>query len=218
MSLPLELIAVLLYVRSLRVSPLSLTVPYLSFTPAFLLITSQLMLGERPSMNGIIGIFIIVLGVYSLNLSDGKSGFFYPFRMLLREKGSIMMLMVALIYSITANFGKMGVLYSSSTFFAASYFTLLSIILSFLVIKRGTVKLLFRRELFLIGVLSAIMITFHLMAIKLVYVSYMIAIKRSSLLLGIVFGVVFFKEKGLKEKLIGGILMVIGILVITFFG
>jgi uncharacterized membrane protein len=67
-------------------------------------------------------------------------------------------------------------------------------------------------------VLSAIMITFHLMAIRLIYVSYMIAIKRSSLLFGIVFGVVFFKEKGLKKKLIGGVLMVLGILIITFRG
>jgi uncharacterized membrane protein len=67
-------------------------------------------------------------------------------------------------------------------------------------------------------VLSAIMITFHLMAIRLIYVSYMIAIKRSSLLFGIVFGIEFFKEKGLKKKLIGGILMVLGILIITFRG
>ncbi len=217
-ALPLELIALLLYIKALSISPLSLTTPFLSFTPAFLLITSPIILGEHPARIGMIGVLLIVMGAYVLNLSSIKKGFLYPFRRIIKEKGSLMMLIVAFIYSITANFGKMGVLYSSPTFFAASYFSLLGIIFFFLMVKKKELRSIIRKELMIIGVLSAIMITFHMIALKLIYVSYMISIKRSSLLFGIVFGVVLLNEKGLKEKIAGGLLMIAGMIIISFLG
>ena len=217
-GLPLELLAIILYVRSLRVSPLSLTVPFLAFTPVFLLITSPIMMGEFPSRIGTAGVVVIAAGAYSLNAGSLRKGILYPLRMIISEKGSIMMLVVAFIYSITSNLGKMGIIMSSPTFFAASYFSLLSMILFFLVLKRGNLKEIFRKELIVIGILSAIMITFHMIAIKLIFVSYMIATKRISLLFGIIFGVIFFKEGGLREKLFGGFLMIAGILIIAFYG
>jgi len=216
-GLPLELVALLLYIRALSISPLSLTVPFLSFTPVFLLISSPIILGEHPSLKGIIGVIIIVIGVYTLNFKSMKNGFFYPFKMITNEKGSVMMLYVAIIYSITANIGKLGVIYSSPSFFAASYFTVLSILLFFLIRRKGNWRAIFRKELAIIAIFSAIMILFHMVAIKLIYVSYMIAIKRSSLLFGIIFGVIFFQEKGVKEKLLGGVLMILGILIISLW-
>lgn len=216
LSLPLELVAIILYIKALSISPLSLTVPFLSFTPAFLLLTSPIMVDELPSITGIIGVMFVVFGAYALNIKSIRMGLFYPFRMLSKEKGTLLMIFVAFIYSITSNFGKLGVIYSSPAFFAASYFSLLAIILFMITIKKGNYRNIFKKELFLIGLFSSMMITFHMMAIKLIYVSYMIAIKRSSLLFGIIFGYLFFHEKGLKEKLIGGAIMIAGMLLISF--
>ncbi len=204
--------------KSLRVSPLSLTVPFLSFTPAFLLITSPLIVGEVPSWQGTAGVLVIVAGAYLLNLGSMRGDLFMPLRMMFREKGSRMMLMVAFIYSITSNLGKKGILYSSPSFFAASYFTLLSMVLSLPLIRSGKVKIVFKRELLIIGTLSALMISFHMFALKLVYVSYMISVKRSSMLFSIILGALFFKEKDFGKKIIGGIIMLGGIMVIAFFG
>ncbi len=128
------------------------------------------------------------------------------------------MLFVAFIYSITAILGKKGVLYSSPTFFAASFFSLLGIIVFLILIRNFDWNVFIRKELLIIGLLSSIMITFHMMALKLTYVSYMISIKRSSLLFGIIFGVVFLHEKGLKEKIAGGLFMIAGMLIISLLG
>jgi drug/metabolite transporter (DMT)-like permease len=217
-ALPLEFAAILLYMKSLRVSPLSLTVPFLSFTPVFLLITSPLIMKEFPSWQGMTGVLIIVAGAYILNLGSVKGGLSLPFRMIFREKGSWMMLIVALIYSITSNLGKKGILYSSPSFFAASYFTLLSLVLYLPLIRSGGIKVVFKKELLVIGTLSAIMISFHMFALKLTYVSYMISVKRSSMLFSIILGALFLKEKNLREKIIGGTIMLGGIVVIAFFG
>lgn len=217
-AIPLEIIALLLYVKSLRVSPLSATVPFLSFTPVFLLITSSIMINEVASVYGIVGIVVIVLGAYLLNIRSFKKGILFPFKMILQEPGSVYMIIVAFIYSITSVFGKIGVLSSSPSFFAASYLTLLVIAFYILYKNKINFKELLKKELILIGAFSALMFTFHMLAVKLANVSYMISIKRSSLLFGIIFGFLFFNEKNFLQKIIGGILMMLGILIIGFYG
>eukprot|EP00854_Cymbomonas_tetramitiformis_P001436 gene1436-2057_t len=63
-----------MYQRALQVSPLSLTIPYLAFTPALLVFTSYLMLGESASPKGLLGVVIVTLGGYLLQVGndDGK--------------------------------------------------------------------------------------------------------------------------------------------------
>lgn len=218
LSLPLEVTALLLYIGALMVSPLSLTVPFLSFTSLFLLFTSWVMLGEKASLPGMAGVLLIVAGAYSLHLSSSRYGLLTPLKMIAREKGSVMMLGVALIYSITANFGKMGVLKSGPIFFGASYFSLLLVALLFILLKRGRPRMLLRREIVIIGVFQSLVVTFHMLAIQLANVSYMISLKRSSLLFGILLGAMFLGERNLKERLAGGLLMMAGIILIGFTG
>lgn len=61
-----------LYQTALAGAPLSLTVPYLSFTPAILVMIAFFFLGETPSAGGILGVCIITVGGYLL--SQIKSG------------------------------------------------------------------------------------------------------------------------------------------------
>lgn len=76
-----------IYIKAIKISPLSLTLPMLTFTPIFLLLTSPLIVGEFPSIIGVLGIILIVLGAYTLNIKDVKKGFFSPFKSLVKEKG-----------------------------------------------------------------------------------------------------------------------------------
>src|SRR4030042_4598594 len=101
-ALPLEIIALILYIKALRISPLSLTLPFLSLTPVFLILTSYLIIGEQVSFQGGIGIIFIAVGSYTLNLHEMRRGIFEPFKAISREKGSVFMIGVALIYSITS--------------------------------------------------------------------------------------------------------------------
>ena len=80
MAVPLDIIALLLYMKAIKVSPLSLTLPFLSLTPVFLIGTSYIILGERPDRSGFIGIVLVVIGAYLLNVHTISKGFFEPFK------------------------------------------------------------------------------------------------------------------------------------------
>jgi len=112
--LPLELTAAILYLKAITVSPMSLVTPFVAFTPVFLLLTSFLILGETVSMGGALGIVLIAIGAYMINFS--RKNYLIPFKKLFQEKGILMMLGVAFLYSITSNLGKVAIQYSSSSF------------------------------------------------------------------------------------------------------
>jgi len=99
-SLPLEIVSIVLYIKALRLSPLSLTLPFLSLTPVFLIFFSYIILGERVSLLGGVGILFIAIGSYTLNIHKIREGIFEPFKAIINEKGSVLMIGVALIYSV----------------------------------------------------------------------------------------------------------------------
>lgn len=55
-----------MYQRALQISPLSVTVPYLAFTPVLLVFTSYVVMQESPSSQGLLGVAIVSLGGYLL--------------------------------------------------------------------------------------------------------------------------------------------------------
>ena len=60
-----------LFQRALTLSPVSLSVPYLAFTPALLLFTSYWTLGEKPNAYGVAGVTVLAAGAYALNAVAG---------------------------------------------------------------------------------------------------------------------------------------------------
>ena len=119
--LPLEVLAMLLYMRALRLCHLSLCVPFLAFTPVFLIFTGWLVLGERLNRWGVAGTLMIALGCYVLGLGAdgrGKTGVLAPLKALAKEPGARLMLMVAAIYSLTAALYKSAILHSGAGSFS----------------------------------------------------------------------------------------------------
>jgi drug/metabolite transporter (DMT)-like permease len=221
LSIPLDIIALLLYMKAIKVSPLSLTLPFLSLTPVFLIGTSYVILGEKPDKSGFIGIILVVIGAYLLNVHTISRGVFEPFKAIAKEQGSVLMIVVAFVFSIGVCFGKIAVQHSSPAFFSVIYIFLLSLFLFIIVSfksKHFLSKSISRPVLFVfIGMLIAIMIITHLKAISLIEVSYMISVKRLSILIGVIYGAMFFKETNIKERFLGAAVMVSGIILISVF-
>jgi drug/metabolite transporter (DMT)-like permease len=219
---PLEALALVLYMRAIAASPLSLTLPFLAFTPVFLIGTGLLFLGELPNLAGAIGIALIVAGSYVLNLSALQGGWLEPFRAVGRERGSLLMLAVAFIYSITSALGKVAIHMSSPAFFGALYPALLAAALTVIYPLAGKASLakLARRPWLglLLGVVYAGMYVSHAVAISLVQAAYMIAVKRTSMLFGVAYGGIWFHEERIMERLGGAGLMVLGVALIVVFG
>ncbi len=221
-ALPLEVLAFLCYMRAIKISPLSLTLPFLAFTPVFIILTGRLILGETVTLFGVAGILCIVAGAYSLNLSQARTGVLEPFRAIFREPGSVLMLLVSFIYSITSTLGKLAVLHSNPYFFGVSYYVVLTLLMLSLLplVKNARAENLLRNPKagLMVGAFMAMMVISHMLAISLVEAAYMIAVKRTSLLFGVLYGAWLFHETKITERLTGAVIMVAGVLLIGWYG
>ncbi|MDP7282543.1 MAG: DMT family transporter [Candidatus Undinarchaeales archaeon] len=218
---PLEILAAILFMKGLSKSPIALTVPFLAFTPAFMILTGFVILGETLTLYGISGILLIVLGTYILNIKNWRKGILAPFKAIKDEIGSVYLLGVAVIFSITSVLGKKAVVASSPLFFAGFYIPLLALLMFPIAIKKSSnIKKLFKKPglLVIMGVLLALTAVLHFTAISMVDAAYMISVKRTSILLSTVLAYFIFKEDHITEHLIGAGLMLAGVVIITLLG
>jgi len=221
--LPFAILAMWLYMQAIRESPLSLTLPYLAFTPVFNTVTAGVLLGETVTAQGFGGIVLVVCGAWLLNIESAyngrRPGILAPFRAILREPGSRLMLLVALIYSLTSVLGKGALQYAEPGFFGPFYFVLLGLVTTLLFSRRNNRPLrVLRRHPWAhagVGLFMALMVVSHFYAIAHMEVAYMIAVKRTSLLFGMLYGAWLFAETGLLKNLAAGVLMILGILLIA---
>jgi drug/metabolite transporter (DMT)-like permease len=215
----LNVVSFTLYIKAIKVSDLSLTVPIVTLTPLFLLVTSPLIVHESPSTADAIGVFMIVVGSYVLNLRERSQGYFAPLQAILREKGSRLMLMVALIWSITSNFDKVGVVNSSPLFWSTALYGFLAIGIFPIVLYKSRHQfdqiLPNVKVLATIGLFHALAISFQMIAVTYTLVTHIIAIKRTSALISVLFGHFLFQESGLQERLAGAAIMVAGVMVMA---
>jgi len=219
LMIPLEIAAIILYVKAIKISPLSLTIPFLAVSPVFIILIAFLILGEVPDRSGLLGILLIVAGAYLLNIRTTREDLLGPIKAIRRERGSIFMIIVALIYSVTATLGKVAVQHSGPIFFGVFYPFLLTLILSVVLWRKGLLpEVLSRPMTFLaIGIFTAIMILTHFTAISMTDVAYMISVKRASLVFSVLYGRVLFGEENIRERLTGSVLMIAGMVSITIF-
>lgn len=218
----LNTVTSILYMKAIKISPLSVTVPMLTFTPLFLLATSPFIVGEFPDIYGFIGVILIVAGAYLLNVQERGKGLLEPFKALLKQKGPILMLIVAFIWSVTSNIDKIGVLHSSPIFWviAVNIFLFLTLSLIMLFKSRKNLKVQISsnaKSLLPIGLFSAIALIFQMTAIQMTLVAYVISIKRTSAIFASLYGFFIFKEHFAKTRLLGVFIMVLGVLFITLF-
>ena len=219
---PLEVTAMLLYSQAIRDTSLSLTLPYLAFTPVFNTLTGYIFLQEQVSLIGFFGILLVVFGAWLLNLEHARGERFdtmAPFRAILSERGSRLMLITAALYSITSVLGKGALAYTTPVFFGTLYYVVIgfAVIITFSIGARTPVHVLWKKPVahLAIGLCMGIMVITHFFAIEQVEVAYMIAVKRSSLLFGILYSVLLFHERARIEHFVAGGLMLAGVYLIA---
>jgi drug/metabolite transporter (DMT)-like permease len=221
---PLEIAAMLLYMRAIRDYPLSETLPYLAFTPVFVTVTGYLLLNEALSLQGLLGILLVVAGAWLLNFRQASltawRSWLRPLSHIFRHPGSLSMLGVALLYSFTAVGGKGAMQYMPPEQFGPFYFLVVGLALVPLLGLVSPAKLtrIFRNPLpvFATAGLMGLMVITHFIALEKVEVAYMISVKRTSLLFGILYGALLFKERSVGSHLLAGGVMIAGVALIAF--
>ncbi|MGE4421243.1 MAG: EamA family transporter [Pseudodesulfovibrio sp.] len=220
--LPMLMVAILLYYRAIRMSPLSLTLPFLSFTPVFVLFTGGLILDEKLTAQGTAGMLLVVVGGYVLNLDSARYGFLGPIKAVWKEPGSALMLVVAVLFGLTSVGGKVIILNSSPLFAAVVIFSLYGVLLTLLLLLTGKASLrnLTRRPL--LGIAAGLIVfaeaLCHNVAMTLTAAAYMITIKRVAGIFSVLYGWLLFHESGIHYRLMGTAIMTAGAAVIALWG
>ncbi|MEK7612064.1 MAG: DMT family transporter [Patescibacteria group bacterium] len=225
----LNVLAFPIMLRAYELGEFSAVYSMILLTPAFLLVTSFLFLGEIPSLMGLVGVLLTILGLWVVSRSNYIHSAVPDF-----AKGNWLGIIVALIYSITVNFDKLAASRSSAFFAPAVELLIMSVGFAVYLLLRHkklvvclphaeatvngqTVRAVPKAFiLLLLGVVMAGALILHNAALLTGLASYTIAIKRVGVLLGVIWGWLFFKEKYLGKKLLGSAIAIVGVVIILW--
>ncbi len=224
-SLLINIAAYLLLFTAIKISPISIVMPYIGFTPLFLTLNVFFILDEKTGSVQFLGIFLILIGGFVLQLPSTfsqKNKFNLKHLFNREERGIYLALAAAFLWSISASVEKIAVLSSSPEFYGASIHLALGLV--FVIIARnkrykteikdsGTVFLL----LLFIGVVSAGLAWSQLTAIRLTQVSTVIAFKRSGILVSGLFGLFYFKEGYYLKTISATLIILCGAILISLY-
>ena len=220
----LNILAFTLYFRAIKTADLSLTVPLVTLTPLFLLVTSPIIVGEWPTGLDAVGVVLLITGSYVLNLKPSEGFTLAPLQAITANAGSRTMVCVAFLWSITSNFDKVGTLNSSSLFWGMSLFTTVALGMVPFVAQRILQKGLQNvvsplrvqaKFVLLAGIFIAIGVSLQFAALTMAPVAQVIAVKRMSALISVGFGYFLFGETDLRERLLGASIMVSGVAIMA---
>ncbi|MEK7640421.1 MAG: DMT family transporter [Patescibacteria group bacterium] len=200
-------------------------------TPVFLVFTSFIFLGETPSLSGLIGVILTVIGLSVVTLSGHKHTQVPDFK-----KGNWLGVLVALIWSVTVNFDKLSARYADAFFAPAVSFGILAICFAVYLLIRHRSLLVRTYKIpeieepgppdgsvrtgllivLLLGLSLALGNILHNSALLHGPASYTIAVKRTGVLFGVIWGWLFFKEKNIARKVFGAAIAIGGVVLILW--
>lgn len=215
----INVVASILYMKAISKGDISIVVPMLSFTPLFLLVTSPFLIGEFPKFWGVAGMILIVVGSYLLNVNLKSKNIFAPFKALLQNKGTRYMLIVAVLWAVSANFDKLSIQYSSvfQHIFFVNVFVFLGITVVVTIMKRFNISEIRKdkKNLIIMSLFTTTTYICQMTALSLTLVAYVISLKRISGLISVFIGHFVLNEPNMRERLLGAFLMFLGVLLIV---
>src|SRR3989344_6368510 len=204
--------------RAYEIGEFSSVYSMILLTPAFLLATSFVFLGEAPSLIGACGVLLTVLGLWMV-ASQHEHTAVPNF-----AKGNWLGILAAGIFSISINFDKLTVQNSDRFFGSAAILAVVAIgSLAYLLVRHHrifirteSVRSTYAPLLFLsMSVLLVLAYFAHNSALLAGLASYTIAVKRLGVLFGVVWGWLFFKEKNISRKALGAAIALAGVIAIV---
>lgn len=218
-----QAVASLLYVQAVTLSPLSLTVPYLSFTPVVSAFMAFLVLHEVPHAFGMVGIVLVAGGAMVLQADNPvqlRTLVLAP----VREPGSWRMLLVAALWGVTTPLNKIAIAHGSEAllacWIAGGSAALLSVCWGLGLVRRPPAReplsLSMAPLLALAALAAGGAVLCQFFAYREMLVAYVETIKRFGSLLSVLLGTVVFGEEGLAQRLPAAAMMTIGVMCLVW--
>lgn len=221
-SVVLDVIAAICAYRAIKVSEISLIAPLAAFNPVFTTLISFLMLGEVIALRGIIGIALVCVGAYSLQLSKIKRGWFTPLVGLMTHRGVQLSFIAYFLWAITPILQKTAIFHTNPQvppFVGLMGLLGTTIIFTFFVAKKSKNRFFLMKKyiwvFMLVGILGIIANISAFTAFSLANLGFVTAIFKLSMIFTVIFGWIFFRERNIQDKLLGAFTMLIGVVLLT---
>jgi drug/metabolite transporter (DMT)-like permease len=218
---PASIVASILYMKGLQKSDISIVSPLSALSPILLFATTPFIVQEVPSVRGVIGVVVVVAGVYILKLeSAGTTDVLAPFKSVYSEEGARYIFGMITIYAFTAPIDKLGVEAASPVFYTFGVHVVLVLGLTPFLLYHDGHKELFEswsdaKELASIGALSGMAAILQMTALTYTLVIYVISVKRLGILLSVVYGTVRLDEGTSRTRVIGSAIILVGTILIS---
>jgi uncharacterized membrane protein len=199
--------------------------PLLTFNPAFTLLIAWFALAETPGLRETLGVTVVLLGAYLLEIEASRTGLLAPLRVLFQRPGALWAIMASALWGSTTVLEKLAIEHMtppSGPFVALTGTVLLVVFLTptaFLSSgqtatpkeRRGWHGLrLHPRALLLAVLIAGIAPLFGFTAIALGLVGYVTALFKLSAVFTIVWAWLFLGEENIRQRLLGAVVMLIG--------
>lgn len=208
--------------RSYKHMEISSAAPFFNLSPAFVAILSFFFLGEILTTKQIIGIIVVVVGAYVLEVDHDLHNLVSPFKKIMRSKNVLILFLALGLLAIVAIIEKYLIdFYVDPLQFLFLFFFFLTInyaIITFFTKGIRGIKNSFKKakaDSFFSALFWNFEILFYFLALQLQMISIVMPIKRLHTLFTTIGGGTIFKDKGLYLKAIACIIMFVGVLLIV---
>jgi drug/metabolite transporter (DMT)-like permease len=211
---------------ALSLGDVSAVQPIMGFIPLLTMIGGALFFNEQPSALAMIGILLVVLGLYFVGLRKGSSAL-EPIRAFATSRASWIALLATLFWTVTSLTHKIGIAEIGpmpwATALTLGSAVALSIALPFVARTKGGVGTPrdarpWLQYVVLTGVCFAVQQFGLHNALRLTQAGYVMAVVSSSILLATAIGVLVLREQGGSHRITGALLVSSGVALIAVFG
>lgn len=214
-STPIEMI---FFYKALQGAEISYLVPILSFSPIITSIFGYIFFKETPTILGLLGMLLIVSGIYILNVTKVGEGIFEPLKHLSGNKSVRYLSIMLAFYSIAIVIDKVAITGANMYFYAFVNYLLVTISLFCITLYKAKSKLIELRTNFkpfaFIGLIVAVYTLLRFYALQHGTSSYVSAIMASSTIFTTIFGIIFLKEQNKYVKIAVACIATIGIILL----
>jgi len=214
--------ATLSLAKALRLSDISIVTSLWKLSLIFLVIVAFLTLGEVPSLLGLAGVLVSMLGVYVLNIQKSRLSVWAPLRELFVDRGLRFTLLAAVLYAPSVVLIKQIIVRSDAYFANLMAYSAASLIILPLALRRASKQFLeiprHWPSFVGMGLFACLASVCHSLAYQLTLTSYVEAVKQAEVLFALVIGYLVFQERERVWSILPGSLIILAGMVLLQLG
>lgn len=206
-------------IEAYRVADFSLVYPISRSAPLFTQIWAVAFIAEVLSLKGVLGICLVMVGIFVVSLKDFHLGSMIPHSQRLISRPYLLALSAAIATSIYSVLDKVGVQILHPVFYIWLINLWMTIYVALYLLLRRKVSFWkvwqeWKKDILIIAVLQNAAYLLVLMALQVSKVSYVVAFRQVGALFGAGMGIFFLKESHWKTRITGALILTLGLLMI----